>query len=465
MALIRKIFILTSIIKNLNAFSIIPRRNIHKSIPNKVFNPLEKVNGFYGLIGPNVNTSNINNLYDLFTGDGIIQGVFINNGKITPVKHLIETDKLQYEKTHINLSKHFFMLPLNMFLSKLGIIPSIMNVANTALLRVKNNVFSLFERDMPHKICVDFQGQTVTTIGKQKTKDIPNFSAHSKYVWESDTIHTIDYNVFRKTISYFQIDSDFRIFYKKILPCKYYPITHDFYLLETFNRDYVNEKIIFIDAPFVLELKQLFRFKNPFVLSPSLETYIGVYDTDTNETIRYRYPSGFYIFHYARVIQTSETYEIYGSVYESVDFTSLDIDGKFRKLILDKKTGTIKMETNPILEMFNLDFPIIWKDYTILRNIENKKYMNGFVICKGISIVKLAIFNEIDFAGEPQCIEIDGRPFLLAFGKKADNESGALFLIDIELDSINAPILHEYPLDIDFGLGFHSIFLKYESKI
>ena len=30
---------------------------------------INKINGFYGLIGPDVNKSNVNTLYDLFTGD------------------------------------------------------------------------------------------------------------------------------------------------------------------------------------------------------------------------------------------------------------------------------------------------------------------------------------------------------------------------------------------------------------
>ena len=41
---------------------------------------IKKINGFYGLAGPDVNISKINNLYDLFTGDGIVHGVFLENG-------------------------------------------------------------------------------------------------------------------------------------------------------------------------------------------------------------------------------------------------------------------------------------------------------------------------------------------------------------------------------------------------
>ena len=46
----------------------------------------------------NLFTGNSNNLYDLFIGDGVIQGVFFDKGKITFVKHVIKTEKLKYEE-------------------------------------------------------------------------------------------------------------------------------------------------------------------------------------------------------------------------------------------------------------------------------------------------------------------------------------------------------------------------------
>ena len=53
---------------------------------------LHKIHGFYGLIGPDVDTAKTESLYDLFTGNGVIQGVFFEDGKITFVKHHIRTE-------------------------------------------------------------------------------------------------------------------------------------------------------------------------------------------------------------------------------------------------------------------------------------------------------------------------------------------------------------------------------------
>jgi carotenoid cleavage dioxygenase-like enzyme len=42
--------------------------------------------------------NNLDNLYDLFTGDGVIQGVFFEKGELTFVKHFVRTEKLEYEE-------------------------------------------------------------------------------------------------------------------------------------------------------------------------------------------------------------------------------------------------------------------------------------------------------------------------------------------------------------------------------
>jgi hypothetical protein len=69
----------------------------YKLPPNKQ-HIINKINGFYGLIGPDVNISSVNNLFDLFIGDGTIQGVFFDSGNVTVIKHFVRTDKLIYEE-------------------------------------------------------------------------------------------------------------------------------------------------------------------------------------------------------------------------------------------------------------------------------------------------------------------------------------------------------------------------------
>ena len=86
-----------------NAFSF-PKKfvSISQKIENKNLEIetkeiLQQMNGFYGLIGPDLERKNTKSLIDLFMGNGIIQGIFIENGEITFVKNEINTDKRKVE--------------------------------------------------------------------------------------------------------------------------------------------------------------------------------------------------------------------------------------------------------------------------------------------------------------------------------------------------------------------------------
>ena len=93
---------------NLNNFKDM-KENIELDLNSREKNIIKKINGFYGLIGPNIemNNNDIKSLYDLFTGDGIIQGVFFNKGNLTFVKHLIKTEKVLYEEKNGKIPKNF----------------------------------------------------------------------------------------------------------------------------------------------------------------------------------------------------------------------------------------------------------------------------------------------------------------------------------------------------------------------
>jgi len=58
---------------------------------------ISKINGFYGIIGPDIDITTTSTLYDLFLGNGNIQGVFFKNGELTFIKYFIRTEKLLFE--------------------------------------------------------------------------------------------------------------------------------------------------------------------------------------------------------------------------------------------------------------------------------------------------------------------------------------------------------------------------------
>jgi hypothetical protein len=111
------ILIFFYLIFNTNSFKLI------KNIFNKIKfhqSKIKEINGFYGMIGPDVNIKKIKTLYELFTGDGIIHGIFLENGKITQISHKIQTEKLKYESIHGKIINHISLEPLYTILNKIG---------------------------------------------------------------------------------------------------------------------------------------------------------------------------------------------------------------------------------------------------------------------------------------------------------------------------------------------------------
>jgi carotenoid cleavage dioxygenase-like enzyme len=401
---------------------------------------VNQLSGFYGLIGPDIDKFSIKTLYDLFTGDGIIQGVFFDKGNITFVKHFVRTEKILYEEQYGRFSKKVLMTTFYILMHKLKMLPNVLGLANTALLDVGTKTLALFERDLPYEIDIDFINKSLRTVKKININGLEHFSGHSKYI--DNMIHTIDYDVLSNTVSYITLNESFYQMNKAIIKTAYIPIVHDFMVL--------NNKMIFIDSPFTW---------NPFSQIPvtlsNQPTYIHVYNTITNTRTQYEAKSSFYLFHYADVIETNNTLEIYGSQYDTLDFSSLNIQGKYRKIVVNLKSGIVFILKNTELENMNLDFPLKWKEYTLLRSIENQ-VINGFVLCKGLDIVKkIQLPNDRFFCGEPSIVEVSGSPFLIGFSYDSF-EKGYLIMFELFTQKYI-----EIPLDKDIKLniGFHSIFL------
>lgn len=410
-------------------------------------NILKNITGFYGLIGPDINKHSVKTLYDLFVGDGMVQGVFLDGTKnITFVRHFVRTEKMVFENMYGKFSKNILMTPFYILLNKLGMLPNVLGLANTAFLKVGSNIFTLFERDHPYLMNVDFENKQVYTIRKVPIDGLEHFSGHSKYDDQTNIIHTIDYDVVFGTLSYFKLDRIFGKLHKVSFKTEYIPIIHDFYVLE-------NGGFLFIESPFVCD----FRSRIPVVFSKEKPTIIHLYNSSSRVHTRFQTEESFYLFHYGKVVQTESAIEIYGPLYEEIDFSSLNIEGKYRKIMVDLRTGGVSVEKNPELETLNLDFPVQWGEYTVLRKIENRKIV-GFVVCKELEIVsKVDLPKNRYFCGEPGITTIEGRPFLIGFSYD-DFENGFLQIINLfdpTENFIDIPLLNESPLSI----GFHSIFI------
>ena len=417
---------------------------INYNFSNEESEIINKINGFYGLIGPDVNKSNVKTLYDLFTGDGVIQGLFIDNGNLTYINHFVKTDKLVYEDKHGKIPQNIFTLIFFMIMNKLNLLPNLMGMANTALLKIENNIYALFERDIPYLIDVNFEEKKVNTLKKVNLDSITHFSAHSKYNNKYKVIETIDYNIFKRRVDYYIMNNDFKIINSTYVYTKYMPIIHDFVNLPN--------SMIFIESPLEINIKM------SVFMNKLKTTQLHIIDKNTFSKKSITIKNSFYIFHYANFEEIDDEIIIYAPLYESLDFNELNLVGKYRRIVIDKKTFDVKIDINEELEKYNLDFPLKYENNVILRNIENNA-INGFIICNELEIKKKIFFEDKHLCGEPSIIEIDKNYFLVSFAY--DNNNAGFFII-IDLNSYKKI---EIPLKNEINIGFHSIFIKNNIKL
>lgn len=418
-------------------------QKINYKIPQREQDVLNKIDGFYGMIGPDINITTIKSLYDLFTGDGNIQGVFFNGGNLTFVKHFIKTDKVKFEEKYGKIPKDIFSTIFMMIMNKVKLFPNIMGVANTALLNINNDVYALFERDLPYSICIHFENNTIGMDKKIELDNIHYISGHSKYDIKEKTIHTIEYHISSQQVNYYRLFDDFKIKNKTEIHTKYLPIVHDFAMF--------NSCILLTDSPFIINISDFKKI--PVYLDTNKPTFIHVLNTKSDKIETYNSTEGFYIFHYADVNENDDSIIIYAPIYESVEFSNLNIYGKYRKINIDKRTRNVSIEKNEEIDDYNLDFPIKYKNKVILRNIHNNT-INGFVICENLNITKTIMLNNRFVCGEPVIIEIDEIPRIIAFSYDRFS-NGHLLIINME----NSSIIN-IPLNCSLNIGFHSLFLE-----
>jgi len=197
----------------------------------------------------------------------------------------------------------------------------------------------------------------------------------------------------------------------------------------------------------------------PVKFDSNKPTFLRVFSE--TQSWKYRFDQGFYIFHYGDFQENSTHIEICAPIYEQLDFSKIDIVGKYRKLVVDKTTNATSIVTSDYLELFNLDFPVKWcNGNVILRNINNKT-INGFVICKGLEIQDIMFFDNLAFCGEPAIIPgNDGTDYLTCFANDYLN-GGKLVMVPLNKASsrFDRSRIIEIPLNQSLGLGFHSIYI------
>jgi carotenoid cleavage dioxygenase-like enzyme len=406
---------------------------------------INKINGFYGVIGPDIDMMKTTNIYDLFTSNGIIQGIFFNQGNITFVKNYIRTNKILFEEQYGEVPNNKFLKLFFEIFSKIKLLPSLLDVSNTALIKINNYTYSLYERDLPYKLDINIEKNEINTIGKININNINHFSAHSKMY--NNNIETIEYNLFTNSINYLLLDNKFKIIKKKKINTQYLPIIHDFYILEN--------KIFFLDSPLVMDYHNIINTNMPIKLDTKKETIINILDKNNMKLEKYYLNNSIFMFHFANIEENNTHYNIYASTYDNIDFNKFDLDGKYRQIVINKENKKVELIKNKELEKLNLDFPLVFNNYTLLRKIKNN-INDGFVICDKMKIIKIIEFTNKNICGEPTIIKIDNTLYLLFFIFDIYNKNKS----KINLMNLENYKLIEISLDQELNCGFHSIFIN-----
>jgi hypothetical protein len=296
---------------------------------------------------------------------------------------------------------------------------------------------------------IDFKNKTIATQKKMDIQGISTFSAHSKYNSREHIIETIDYNIFTNTVKYSCLNETMHLINQTEITTNYLPLIHDFAS--------VGEHIIIVDSPIIIQVNDIINTKTPVKLHEQQETYIHIINRRTFSQRTVRVPSSFYIFHYADYKETENQIVLYASMYEAVDFSKFDLAGKYRRIIIDKRSDTVKIEGSPNIEKYNLDFPLRYDNRVVLCNNANRT-MNGFVICEGLKVIKTLFLENKSICGEPVITYNKNVPYLLAFANENGlYNSGQSILLIINLRTFK---VIEIVIDENITFGFHSIFLK-----
>ena len=428
---------------------------------------LRNIKGFFGMVGPNIHVDKSTPMFELFKGDGIVQGVFFDNGTIHPVKHIIQTEKVLFKEKYIcNAPEELVSKFKNMVKdihARALVLPNMLGSANTALLNVQNKTYALFEQDVPYELDIDVENKTIKTLGKVGLTGVHKhigpyrFSGHTKYDEENGIVHTIDYNIFTRIVTYYKMDTNFTILYMFAKQMDNIPIIHDFWVLESGDVMVIDSPFRF--WPFCQSLLWSRDFCNPrklmnhvpFVLRKDLPTRIHILG---REPKKFSIDAGFYCFHYGDVRETEDTIRICAPLYDEFDFNSLNINGKYREIVIKTKLGSCYMRTSPILETMNLDFPVMYGNSSnriVLRRIVDGR-IAGFIICNGLEIERVIdLPDSVSIFGEHFIKEVDGSAYIMAFSK-----DGSLVLVNMEKDN-DVTVIPVFEDGVT--LGFHSIFL------
>lgn len=464
-------------------------KGVHKPVVKEIQSNLiisnesifNKIEGFYGQIGPNPKYPD-DNAYSLFDGDGMIHGVFFNKTHINYHNHWVKTKKLLAEikwgkKMYISLAELKGIRGLTSILSSelmksFQLIPT-GYTANTAFLFHNDKLFALHETDTPYRINLNFENKTIHTGRHYKFKNMITTTAHPKFDNLRKKIYLYSYSGFKANKGLFLnniLDYNMTLIENSEIELINNGIIHDIGM--------TRNHIIIPDMPLKADFNRIFEDKLPIYFDKKGKTRIGILNKDTDKLKWFNFTENFFIFHFSECYESKNNYYAYACIVNDLQFASFIDNKEFKpfdgtqltQIIMSKTNNSYKIVHNNVLNEFInnshyiTEFPVQSKKnnshvYCCIIN-SDKGEVNGYlkIDLTDFKNSKPVIYFLKNRCGNSECqpIIIDNKEYLITYTYDK-NMNYYITLIDME-NKIKREL--KLPNDVRIPPGFHSVFIN-----
>ena len=251
-----------------------------------------EINGVLLRNGPNPQFDPLGH-YHWFEGDGMIHGIYFENGKATYRNRWVRTERFKIENA---AGKSIFNAGFDM-----GPPPKYentsMNTANTNITFYNDKLLALNEGSPT----VEMKVATLETLGdftfdERITK---SFTAHPRYDYHTKELLTYGYINYDDTLRYYRINESNRVVAENTINWPYPAMIHDFVITEHY--------VIFPIFPVTMNFQRMFEGGDLFVWEGDrLKTYFIVCDRDGVEIQRFEADPCF-SFHFGNAFESGTT--------------------------------------------------------------------------------------------------------------------------------------------------------------
>ena len=292
-----------------------------------------ELNGWYLRNGPNPRQATAH----WFTGDGMIHGVRIENGRAAWYRNRwVRTDSFEEDFPLYN--------PDGTRNLRAG-------VANTHVVNHAGKTLALVESSLPYQISNDLETLGAYDFGG---KLVDSMTAHPKICPTTGELHFFGYgNLFEPYVTYHRADASGELTINRPLDVKGHTMMHDFALTA--------EHVIFMDLPLVFNLDIALKGESdmPYRWSDEYGARFGVMRRDDPfGPVRWFDIDPCYVFHVANAHDDGNSIVLQAVRYPSLwhDSGGFDADGVLWSWTIDLQSGTV---TERQLDDRAVEFPRI----------------------------------------------------------------------------------------------------------